>query len=200
MHSITQSCLTLCDPMDCSLTGSSVHSISQARILEWVATFSSRGSFQPRDQSHISIYPYIQCKVSLALAGRFFITTPSGKPYLTAKFGRSLYSSPVIIFLESGSSETGWSICTILRVVLGQNFLPLKLHPLLECVYICSEAGIPEIPFQGVHGVCVCVCVCVVWCGVCAVCVCDAHSFVTHFVKLFLDLGWGPRLFLLAGE
>ena len=159
--------------MDCSLPGSSIHRIFQVRILEWVATFSSRGSFQPRDQSHISIYPYIQCKVSLALAGRFFITTPSGKPYLTAKFGKSLYSSPVIIFLESGSSETGWSICTILRVVLGQNFLPLRLHPLLEYVYICSESGIPEIPFQCVHGVCVCVCVCVcgvVWC-LCGMCV-----------------------------
>ena len=134
-----------------------------------------------------AIYP-----VSPALAGRFFATMPR---YLTANFGKSLYSSPVIIFLESGSSETGWTICTILRVVLGQNFLLLKLHPLLEYVYIYSEAGIPEIPFQGMHGVCVCV-----WCGVCAVCVCDAHSFVTHFMKLFLDLGWGPRLFLREGR
>ena len=33
---VTQSCLTLCDPMDCSLPGSSVHGIFQARILEWV--------------------------------------------------------------------------------------------------------------------------------------------------------------------
>ena len=38
------SCLTLCDPMDCSLTRSSVHGILQARILEWVATSFSRGS------------------------------------------------------------------------------------------------------------------------------------------------------------
>ena len=34
---VTQSCLTLCDPMDCSLPGSSVHGILQARVLEWVA-------------------------------------------------------------------------------------------------------------------------------------------------------------------
>ena len=34
---VTQSCLTLCDPMDCDLPSSSVHEISQARILEWVA-------------------------------------------------------------------------------------------------------------------------------------------------------------------
>ena len=40
-----QSCLTLCDPMDCSTPGSFVHRILQARILEWVAMPSSRGSF-----------------------------------------------------------------------------------------------------------------------------------------------------------
>ena len=41
---VIQSCLTLCDPMDCSLLGSSVHGILQARILEWVAISYSRGS------------------------------------------------------------------------------------------------------------------------------------------------------------
>ena len=44
-----QSCPTLCDPMNCSLPGSSVHGVLQARILEWVAMPSSRGSSQPRD-------------------------------------------------------------------------------------------------------------------------------------------------------
>ena len=55
--SCTQSCLTLCDPMDpmdCSPPGSSVHGISQAQTLEWVAISSSRGSSQPRDQTRIS--------------------------------------------------------------------------------------------------------------------------------------------------
>ena len=51
---ITQSCPTLCDPIDCSLPGSSVHGILQARILEWVPIPSSRGSSQCRDQTHIS--------------------------------------------------------------------------------------------------------------------------------------------------
>ena len=49
-----QLCLTLCDPMDCSLLGSSVHGISKARTLEWVAIFYSKGSSQPRDQTHVS--------------------------------------------------------------------------------------------------------------------------------------------------
>ena len=46
--------LTPCDPMDCSPPGSSIHGILQARILEWVAMPSSRGSSWPRDQTHIS--------------------------------------------------------------------------------------------------------------------------------------------------
>ena len=54
MHLLAQLCLTLCDPLDCSPPGSSVHGILQARILEWVATSSSRGSSQPRDQTHVS--------------------------------------------------------------------------------------------------------------------------------------------------
>ena len=47
---VTQSCPTLCDPMDCSLLGSSVHRIMQARILELAAIPFSRGSAQPRYQ------------------------------------------------------------------------------------------------------------------------------------------------------
>ena len=53
--SVTQSCPTLCDPMDGSLPGSSVHGIFQARILEWVAISSSRGS------SCISYISYVSC-------------------------------------------------------------------------------------------------------------------------------------------
>ena len=51
---VAQSCPTLCDPMDCSLSGSSVYGILQARILEWVAISFSRGSSQPRDQTQVS--------------------------------------------------------------------------------------------------------------------------------------------------
>ena len=67
-----QSCLTLCDRMDCSPPGPSVHGVSQARILEWVAIFSSRGSSHSRAWAHIF--------GSLALAGRFFTTLPPRKP------------------------------------------------------------------------------------------------------------------------
>ena len=52
-RSVTQSCLTLCNPMDCSLPNSSVCGISQTRIQEWIAISSSRGSSWPRNQAHI---------------------------------------------------------------------------------------------------------------------------------------------------
>ena len=62
-----QWCPAVCDPMDCSLPGSSVHGIIPERILEWVAISSSRGSSWPRGQTHISC---ISCAV-----GRFFTTS-----------------------------------------------------------------------------------------------------------------------------
>ena len=49
-----QSCPTLCDPIDCSLPGSSVYGISQEKILEWVAMSFSRRSLQLRDQTFVS--------------------------------------------------------------------------------------------------------------------------------------------------
>ena len=51
---VAQSCLNLCDPVDCSLPGFSVHGILQARILEWVTISFSRGSFRPRGQTQVS--------------------------------------------------------------------------------------------------------------------------------------------------
>ena len=51
---VTQSCPTLCDPMDCSPQSSSVHGILQARVLEWVAISFSRGSSRPRDWTQVS--------------------------------------------------------------------------------------------------------------------------------------------------
>ena len=53
-HLVAQLCLTLCNPRDYSPPGSSVHGILQARILEWVAMPSSRGSSQHRDQTQVS--------------------------------------------------------------------------------------------------------------------------------------------------
>ena len=51
---VSQSCPTLCDPMDCSLPDSSVHGILLAIIMQWVAGLLSRGSSQPRDRTQVS--------------------------------------------------------------------------------------------------------------------------------------------------
>ena len=72
---LLQSCPTLCNPMDCSSTGSSVHGILQARILEWVAMPSSRGSSQRRDQTQVS---WISCN-----SCRFFTTSPTWEAHGT---------------------------------------------------------------------------------------------------------------------
>ena len=92
MHA--QSCPTLCDPMDCSLLGSSVHGILQARILEWVGVFSSKGSSQPRNRTHIS------CS-----AGRFFTAEPWGKPMkphvpreVASNYCLALYKISLLLF------------------------------------------------------------------------------------------------------
>ena len=66
---VAQSCLTLCDTVDCSPAGSSIHGILQARILEWVAISFSRGSSLPRDWTQIS-----------HIAGRFFSSWAKGSP------------------------------------------------------------------------------------------------------------------------
>ena len=71
MSSVTQSCPTLCYPMDCSPPGSSVHGISQARILEWVAIFSYSRSFLLKPES----------LASPALVDAFFTTETPEKPF-----------------------------------------------------------------------------------------------------------------------
>ena len=68
---VTKSCLSLCDPMDCSPPGSSIQGTLQARTLEWVAMPSSRGSSPPMDQTRVSC---IECG--------FFTSETSGSPHL----------------------------------------------------------------------------------------------------------------------
>ena len=80
VHACTKSlqlCLTLCNPMDCSRPGSSVHGIVQARILEWVAMAFTRGSSWPRDWTCIS--------KSVALTGGFFTTSVPWEAQIVAQ-------------------------------------------------------------------------------------------------------------------
>ena len=75
-----QSCLTLCDPMDCSPPGSSIHGILQARILEWVAVTSFRGSY-PTQGSNPSLLHLLHWQ-----AGFFLPLEPLGKPTNVNRF------------------------------------------------------------------------------------------------------------------
>ena len=110
-----QLCPTLCDPMDCSLLGSSVHGIILARILEWVVISSSRGSAQPRDRTRVSCVSYIGKHVySLALS-------PQGSPGIS-----EIGVSPGVSFHFHGEWGTQrWGLLTVPREPLG--FIGLKL-------------------------------------------------------------------------
>ena len=78
--SVTKMCPTLCSPVHCSPAGASVHGISQARILEWVAMPSSRGFSPPRDQTH-----------TFYLTGGFLTPAPPRKPVTHITLGSSFY-------------------------------------------------------------------------------------------------------------
>ena len=77
---VTQLCPTLCDPMDCSLTGSSAQGILQARILEWVAIPSSRGSSRPKDRTQVS-----------HIAGHFLLSELQGSPQISTDISFLLF-------------------------------------------------------------------------------------------------------------
>ena len=80
-----QSCLTLCNPMDCSLPGSSLHGIFQARVLEWVAISFSRGSSPSRDRTWVSTFQ-----------ADALTSEPPGKPELKLYLFSNLFCSPTI--------------------------------------------------------------------------------------------------------
>ena len=76
--SVAQLCLTLCNPIDCNPPDSSVHGISQAKILVWVGISSFRGSSWSKDQTHM-----------FCISGRFFITESYEKPKSHIKIGNT---------------------------------------------------------------------------------------------------------------
>ena len=77
---VTQSCLTLCDPMDCSLPGSSLHGSLQARVLEWGAISFSRGSSQLKDQTRVSRIPGRRFNLWATREANHLLTLPKSLP------------------------------------------------------------------------------------------------------------------------
>ena len=111
---VTQWYPTLFNPRDCSPPGSSV----QARILEWVAISSPRGSSQPKDQT-------------CTPAGRFFTTQPPGKPMcISAAAAKSLQSCPTLC--NPTRSHRPWDS--------PGNNTGVGCHFLLQCMKVKSES------------------------------------------------------------
>ena len=109
-----QLCLTLCDPRDCSLPGSSVHQILQASILEWVV-ISYRGSFWPRDRTQVS-----------CVAGRFFT-----KSWLSVMVGLLPSREPLNLFESLSSTISSAQFSSVTQSCLMgliPDPIPHQLH------------------------------------------------------------------------
>ena len=164
---LLQSCPTLCSPMDRSLSGSSVHGILQARILEWIAMSSSRGSSWPRDQP--------ASVASLALANDFFTCRATWEAcnecqllivacfYIRSSLsGVSLLVSPFSLhwigldsgFLQVHSREAYQKLGIFVRQAAGLLCITLRGLSILVCLYFTwvhvYSVGNQEIP--GVTG------------------------------------------------
>ena len=97
-----QLCLTLCNSMDYSPPDSSVHVIIQARILEWGAMFSSRGSSPPRNQTQIS---YVSCIGKQLLYHQHHLGSPR-------QIGRQIYFKELAHVTKKASKS---KICTVVQ-------------------------------------------------------------------------------------
>ena len=147
---VAQSCLTLCNTMDCT-----VHGILQARILEWVAFPFSRGSFQPRDQIQVSHF-----------AGRFFTSRAyQGSPRILKwvaypfSSGSSRPRNWTGVSRIAGGFFTSWDLREALYIVvcICQSQSPNPSHPpfplvshtvvLYFCVSISTSQVSSSLPF-----------------------------------------------------
>ena len=135
---------TLWDPMDSCPPGSSVHGISQARILEWLAISYFRGSFQPRDQTQVS-----------CIAGRFFtiqVTRESSKVIILI-IALLRYNSHTIQLIYQQYSIQWILVCSQnsapFIIVVAQSLSCVQLfvtpwiatHPIvLHYLWVCSNS------------------------------------------------------------
>ena len=114
-----QLCPTLCDPMDCSLPGSSVHGILQAGIWEWVALPSSRGSSRPReDPCLLHLLHWQVGSLPLVPPGKPSLPHPGIKP--------TVFMSPALIgefFTTSTTWEAQKKLESVVHITLHIAFL-----------------------------------------------------------------------------
>ena len=130
---VAQLRLTLCDPKDCSLPGSSVHGIFQVRVLEWVAISFSKGSFQPKDRTWVS--PIADRCFTLWATREMFplnpeihnineetVHSPSSHRDLNCLMTLGLWVCSLIFLSSISSSEKLGYSCLSQRMVMRVNY------------------------------------------------------------------------------
>ena len=128
-------------PMDCSPPGSSDHGILRARILEWVAMPSSRGSCWPRNWTHVSC---VSC-----IAGGLFTAEPPKKPNQLQKEMKSL-RRVISLSLASTAISAKWvwqflpQMCDLIRVQYIKS-LTHRRHPESQCSFTDTPLCTPPI-------------------------------------------------------
>ena len=121
-----QSCLTLCNPRDCSPPGSSVHGIFQATMLEWVAISYSRGSSQSRDWTHISCVSCIGRQI-------LYLFATWEAHVICMKIFFPFFKTPPFFFFFLSNSEilnicqVYWPFC-----IIASGFCTIKTIPTLR--------------------------------------------------------------------
>ena len=151
---VTQSCPTLCNLVDCSLPGSSVHGMSQASILGWIAISFSRGSSQAWDQTRIS-----------CIAGEFFTDWATREGWHLSRSPKEVGEGTVLFKGRVSQAETvprakapqqksaRWDHRTAERAVWPErrkhpscaySSFPIMLHLVLtlDCVGFCSPVRV----------------------------------------------------------
>ena len=135
--SVTKLCLTLCDPMNCGMPGSSVYGISQARILEWVAISYSRASSQPKESN-----PHL---LHLLLGRQILYHWATWKAHKGAKSGMK----SVMIFVSSSDHFLTQKL-QILHPTLSRDVLyhtQIEDHQPLPHYFRCLDPLPPRQPF-----------------------------------------------------
>ena len=127
---VTQSCPTLCDPVDCSPPGSSVHEILQARILEWVAISFSRGSSRPRDRIQVS-----------RIAGRHFNlwATREAQMHVFICITELLCCTPVTNIANYAPCKIRkWIEWMCVWMDCVSIYVCICVYTYIHCIYVCT--------------------------------------------------------------
>ena len=139
---VVQSCLSFCDPMDCSLPGSSVHGFFQARILKWTAISFTRGSSWPRN------WTWVSC-----IAGRFSNIWATEEAHFICLVVSSVQFSHSVVsdFLRPHESQHARPPCPSPPLGVYSNPCPLSwwCHPTISSSVVPFSSCLQSFAHQG---------------------------------------------------